>query len=230
MNNFKYAISLAQTLYDITGDQEDLEEIGLVAYNHIGNKNTKLVKQKLEVNCIDGSIQLPCDVGLIEAVTYCGPEEWNYTSNIEEFGDKNSFYVENYIEGTKAFTDPYYLSGKFVKYKRVGDKLYTEKGINKVVILYHKEMLDSDGLPEINDREANAIAAYIAYTMKYKEAIRTNNPNTFQIAKDLKQQWLFYCDAARGAEYLSQNEMDQILNAQYAMGRKTFGRSYKPIK
>lgn len=37
-NNFHYAISLAQTLYDIEGDDDDLEEIGLVAYNFIGNK------------------------------------------------------------------------------------------------------------------------------------------------------------------------------------------------
>ena len=35
-NNFHYAISLAQTLYDIEGDNDDLEEIGLVAYNFIG--------------------------------------------------------------------------------------------------------------------------------------------------------------------------------------------------
>ena len=41
LNNFHYAMSLAQTLYDIDGDMEDMEEIGLIAYNHIGNKNTR---------------------------------------------------------------------------------------------------------------------------------------------------------------------------------------------
>ena len=40
--NFHYAISQAQTLYDVEGDMEDLEEIGLIAYNKIGNKNTIL--------------------------------------------------------------------------------------------------------------------------------------------------------------------------------------------
>ena len=54
--NFRYAITLAQTLYDVEGDTEDLEEIGLVAYNFIGNKNTHLNKIILDVNCTDGSL------------------------------------------------------------------------------------------------------------------------------------------------------------------------------
>ena len=75
----------------------------------------------------------------------------------------------------KAFLDPFYVSGKFVKYKRVGDTLYVNKGLGRINILYHGILLDEEGLPEINDKEAIAIAEYIAYTYKYKEAIRTNN-------------------------------------------------------
>jgi hypothetical protein len=41
--------------------------------------------------------------------------------------------------------------------------------------LYHGIELDEEGLPSINDKEAIAIAEYIAYVYKYKEAIRTNN-------------------------------------------------------
>ena len=227
--NFRYAITLAQTLYDVEGDTEDLEEIGLVAYNFIGNKNTHLNKVILNVNCQDGSIQLPCDVDIIEAVTYCGSEDWNYTSNTKEYGDTSSLYTENYIESKKAFLDPHYISGRFVKYRRVGDKLYVNKGLGKVVLLYHTEILDKDGLPEINDKEAIAIANYIAYVVKYKEAIKTNNQAVLMMAQELKQQWLFHCDAARVPEHVSQNEMDDILDAQSSWNRKTYGRSYKSI-
>lgn len=227
--NFRYAITLAQTLYDVEGDTEDLEEIGLVAYNFIGNKNTHLNKIILDVNCTDGSIQLPCDVDIIEAVTYCGTEDWNYTSNTKEYGDTSSLYTENYIESRKAFLDPHYISGRFVKYRRVGDKLYVNKGLGKVVLLYHTEILDKDGLPEINDKEAIAIANYIAYVVKYKEAIKTNNQAVLTMAQELKQQWLFHCDAARVSQYISQNEMDSILDAQTSWGRKTYGKSFKPI-
>lgn len=227
MENFHYAISLAQILHDVEGDTEDLEEIGLVAYKFIGNKNTELHRVVLDVNCDDGSIQLPCGVDIIEAVTYCGLEDWNYTSNHKANGDLSSLYTESYIESKKAFLDPHYVSGKFVKYRRVGDKLYVNKGLGKVTLLYHTEILDEDGLPMINEKEAIAIADYIAYTVKYKEAIRTNNRNILQFVQDLKQQWLFHCDAARVPEHVSQNEMDSILDALTSGDRKTYGKGYK---
>lgn len=226
MANFKYALSLAQTLYDIEGDIEDLEEIGLIAYNFIGNKNTILKKITLDVK--DGVVELPCEINLIEAVVY-GMEDWNYTSNTKQNGDPQSSIIEEYIESEKYSLDPYYISGKYVKYKRSGNKLYVNKGFNKVTVLYHEEVLDEDGLPEINEKEAIAIADYIAYTLKYKEAIKTNNANIFQMAQVLKQQWLFHCDAARVSDYVNQNEMDAILNAQSSWNRKTFGKSYKSI-
>lgn len=226
MNNFHYAISLAQQLYDVEGNTEDLEEIGLIAYNFIGNKNTRLYRALLD--CHEGVIDLPCNVDIIEAVTYCGPEDWNYTSNNKFYGDLKSSYTEDYIESQKVALDPFYVSGKYVKYKRVGNKLYVNKGLGKVNILYHGLLLDEDGLPAINDKEAIAIADYIAYTQKYKEAIRTNNQGIMALAKDIKQQWLFHCDAARVPEYVSQEEMDKILNVQSSWGRKTYNKSYKP--
>ncbi len=228
MNNFHYAMSLANTLYDIEGDMEDMEEIGLIAYNHIGNKNTRLYKGTLDVNCVDGSIELPCNVDIIEAVTYCG-EDWNYTSNTKHNGDVNSLFTENAIEAQKRFLDPFYVSGKYVDYKRVGNTLYVNKGLGKVNILYHGILVDEDGLPEINDKEALAIADYIAYTYTYKKAIRTMNKNTMDLAKDLKQNWLFHCDAARVPDYVSQEEMNKILDVQSSWGRKIFNKSYKPV-
>ena len=181
--NFRYALTLAQTLYDVEGDTDTLIDIGLVAHDFIGNKFTQLHKVQLDVNCEDGSIQLPCGVDIIEAVTYCG-EDWNYTSNIKSNGDVSSLYTENYIESRKAFLDPHYMSGKFVKYRKVGDKLYVNKGLGKVNLLYHSIILDEDGLPAINDKEAIAIADYIAHVTKYKEAIRTNNQNVLKMAQE----------------------------------------------
>jgi hypothetical protein len=46
-------------------------------------------------------------------------------------------YTENYIESRKAFLDPFYVSGKFVKYKRVGDTLY----INKELGDYYSKLI-----------------------------------------------------------------------------------------
>ena len=151
------------------------------------------------------------------------------TSNVKYNGDPYSANVENYIESRKAFTNPYYISGKFVKYKRVGNTLYVNKGLDTVNLLYHANILDKDGLPDINDKEASAIAVYIAFTIKQKEAFKTHNQVIMQEAQYLRKRWLGLLDAARVPNYISQNEMNDILDAKYSWDRKVYNKSYKPM-
>ena len=155
-------------------------------------------------------------------------EDWNYTSNVKNFGDFNSLNIEHYIEKSKHSIDPLYLSGKLVKYRREGNYIYVTENVELVCVVYHSEQLDEDDLPLINDKEAIAIADYIAYTVKYKEALRSNNSTVFQIAQTIKSQWLLHCDAARVPEYVSQNEMNDLLEITSSHNRKVHGRSYKP--
>lgn len=229
INNFKYAISLAQMLYDIDiNDMDTLIEIGLVAYNFIGNKNTQLKSEIVNVDSKSGLVKLPCKADLVEAITYPNSEDWSYTSNVKNFGDYNTLNVEQYIEKSKQSIDPLYMSGRFVKYRREGNYIYVTEDIGQVAILYHVETLDEDDLPLINDKEAVAIADYIAYTVKYKEALRSNNSAVFQMAQTIKRQWLIHCDAARVPEYVTQNEMNDLLDVTSSHNRKVHGRSYKP--
>lgn len=229
MNNFKYAISLAQMLYDVDiNDMDTLIEIGLVAYGFIGNKSTQLKSEIVNVNPVTGLVKLPCKVDLIEAITDPRIEDWSYTSNVKNFGDWNTLNIEQYIERSKQSVDPLYISGRFVKYRREGDYIYVNDKVDQVCILYHTEQLDEDDLPLINDKEAIAIADYIAYTVKYKEALRSNNSAVFQMAQTIKKQWQIHCDAARVPEYVSQNEMDDLLEVTSSHNRKVHGRSYKP--
>lgn len=228
-NNFKYAISLAQMLYDVNiNDMDTLIEIGLVAYNFIGNKNTQLRSEIVNVDPRTGLVKLPCRADLVEAITYPGVEDWSYTSNVKNYGDYNTLNIEQYIERSKHSVDPLYISGKFVKHRREGNYIYVNEPIESVCVLYHMEQLDEDDLPIINDKEAIAIADYIAYTVKYKEALRSNNQTILQMAQTIKKQWLIHCDAARVPEYVSQNEMDDLLEVTSSYNRKVHGRSYKP--
>lgn len=229
MNNFKYAISLAQMLYDIDiNDMDTLIEIGLIAYNFIGNKNTKLNSEIVNVDPKSGMVKLPCKADLVEAITYPKAEDWNYTSNVKNFGDYNTLNIEHYIEKSKQSVDPLYTSGKFVKYRREGNYIYVTENVELVCVIYHSEELDEEDLPLINDKEAVAIADYIAYTIKYKEALRSNNSAVFQMAQTIKKQWQIHCDAARVPEYVSQNEMNDLLEITSSYNRKVHGRSYKP--
>lgn len=226
MQNFHYALSLAQTLYDTDiKDIEKAEEIGLVAYGLIGNHKTHLYKAVLDN--IDGFVELPCNVLYIESVTDLCNEDHETSSNKYDY-DPASAMIEGFIESRKSSNDLLYQSGRFVKYRKEGDRLRIEDNVSRVSILYYGELLDDDGLPYLNDKEALAIAEYISYILKYQEAIRTNNQLLLQVAMSLQQQWLFHCDAARVPEYISQNDMDKILDAQTSWNRKKYHFSYKP--
>lgn len=226
-NDFHYAMSLCQTLYGIDLTEDMFEEIALVAWNLIGNKRTRTYRYRVCMNdCGDNSIQLPCNADILEAVTTSW-EDWGNVTNTTPNGDAYSGVTEQYIEHRKAFYDPLYQSGKFIKYERVGDTLYLDRPYREVNILYRGIILDNEGLPEITDKEALAIATYCAWVTKYKEGLMTNNSNIIAMANTLKQQWNIQADQARTDQYLSQNEWDQILDARTNWGRKVHSKSFK---
>ena len=226
-NNFHYVAVLLDMLYGIEMDDEDIEELGLNAWDKIGNKNTRLYRYK---TCIgpDNSITLPCNAVSIESVT-TSYEDWNRSTNYSDNGNFGSSIVENYIEGGKIYSSPYYASGKLINYEQVGRTLYFSHNYGTLNVLYKGILADEDGLPELTDKEANAIATYIAYVQKYKEGLKTNNTVMINLAQSLEQKWLKQCDQARVTQ-LSQNDMNQILDIKTNWDRKSYSYSYKPLK
>lgn len=228
MNNFHTAMFQANLQYGLELLEEDFEELGLIAWNKIGNKRVRTYRYCTNVSC-DGDhvIELPCNADIIEAVTYSF-EDWNFTDNIKPNGDINSAFIEGYIESRKAFNNPLYISGKLVNYERVGDKLYIDSGYTgRINILYRGVILDEDGLPELTDKEVDAIAAYCAYTVKFKEYLINHDRDVLNAANILKSEWNRLCDAARVSDYVNQNEMNEILDAKTSWNRKVFGKTYK---
>lgn len=229
MEKFGYAMFLANQLYGLEMLPDDFEELGLVAWNRIGNKRQRLYRYCADINCSSNTIELPCNCDEIEAITY-GFEDWNFVSNMYPHGDPYSSWAEDYIESRKAFENPLYISGRYVKYERVGNTLYLDgKYKGKIFILYRGTILDEDGLPELTIEEANAIATFCAYYNKFKEAIKYTNKNTMEIAKMLERKWLIECSQARVPSHLSQNEWNEILDAKVNWNRKIYNKSYKPL-
>lgn len=227
MNNFHYVSVLLDQLYGLEMENEDIEELGLIAWGLIGNKNTKLYRFCTYIGP-DKKVQLPCNVVEIEAIT-TDFEDWKEVTNYSEQGDNRTAFTEQYIEATKRNRNPFYISGKFVKYEQVGDILYFTENYGKINILYKGIVADDEGLPELTDKEATAIATYLAYISKYKEGLKTNNGNIIQLANTLELKWHKQCDQAR-VTYLNQNDMNEILNVKDSWNRHTFGYSYKPLR
>ena len=228
MNDFNYIYTVANSLYGLELEPEQFEELGLTAWNLIGNKTVRLYNYSADISCDDLSVQLPCNCDIIEAVTY-NHEDWNYSTNKTVNGDYNSQFTEQYVEARKLYQAPLYISGKYAKYERVGDTLYFDKDYGKVNILYKGVILDEDGLPQVNEKEALAIATYIAFATKQKQGWITNNQNIIQLAQYLYQQWLKYCDSARVPLSIDQNTMNQVLDAKSSWNRKVYNKAYKPI-
>ena len=232
MNDFHYIAVLLDMIYGIELEDQDLEELGLIAWGLIGNKNRKLYRYTACINPSDNSVTLPCNAleedGCVEAVT-TQYEDWERVTNYSENGDGRTSFVEQSIEAQKYYQSPYYIHGKLLKYEKVGDKLYFTHNYGKVNILYKGIFADEDGLPKITDKEATAISTYIAYILKFKEGLQTNNANITNQANVLYSMWLKQCDQAR-IQYLNQNDMNNILDIKVSWDRKSYGRTYKPIR
>jgi len=98
-----------------------------------------------------------------------------------------------------------------------------------VNILYKGIYADEDGLPYINFKELEAIAAYCVYIYFHKKALSTMDANATSLAQATIADWQNKCSAARTPEYVTQNEMNTILDAVSSWNRKAYGRTYKPI-
>lgn len=234
MQNFHYVSVLLDMMYGIELEDADLEEFGLIAWGLIGNKNRKLYRYQACINPSDNSVTLPCNAidsngdSCVELVT-SSYEDWERVTNYSEYGDNNTSFIEQSIEAEKFYQSPYYLSGKVLKYEQVGDKLYFTHNYGKVNILYKGVLADEEGLPELSDKEATAIATYIAYIIKFKEGLVTNNQAITNQAIQLQALWNKQCDQAR-VTYLNQNAMDQILEAKSSWDRKSYGKGFKVIR
>lgn len=226
LQNFHYALTLAEMLYGTTVREDLGEEILLTGWNLIGNKRMQIYRYKVCIDECEKGVELPCNCDIIEAVT-TNFEDWDYVTNDTPNGNIYTAFVEHYIENRKAFRNPLYAKGKFINYERVGNTLYFDRPHGEINILYRGQILDEDGLPQITDSEARALATYLAYVIKYKEGIQTNNANLIALAEDLRTKWLTQVDQARADYYMSQNEWNQVLDARSSWTRKQYNRSYK---
>ncbi len=234
MNDFHNALYEANLLYDIKINTELFEEIGLIAWNHIGNKHTTLHRATLKLG-EDGIVELPDNLDILEAVTYLF-EDWDPSTPVNINGDFEANYNEQFIEVLKQFKDPLYISGQYLKYIdlhdgriQIVDSRCNYKGIGKIQILYKGVILDSCGLPYLTNRESIAVAAYVAFVTLRKKYYETQNNAFLNLSRLAEEDWKRYCRNARVQEYINQNEMNRILDAKTRWDRKIFNKSYKPI-
>lgn len=223
--NFHTAYTYIQSNYGLNIDQLNFESSGMIAYDRIGNRQTEI--KGFVGDVINGELQLPCDIYSIEAV-FGNFIDSQKTSNKQRWPQVLTNYIEKYIEYWKYNNSPLYDYGVLLKYELRENTLIFDLDYKNVLVLYRKEITDEEGFPYINHKEAEAIAAYCAYSELYKQAIRTKDPNTYQMAQNIRVEWEKLRERARVPEKVSQNDMDRVLNVMTSFDRKTYGKSFKP--
>ena len=228
LHSINSAYGLCESLYGITPNESDFDDLAMEAWNRIGTKHTRLYRYIGQVE--NKTLQLPCNTDVIESVHIPVPDA-QVTSNSNYNNWNDTIWIEGYIDSWKRLEDPYWTRGKLVKYDEGNGELYFSRDYPNVMVVYHGILADDEsGLPLVNDKELTAIATFVAYASLYKEGIKKRNPDILKMTQLLKDDWLRKSNAARIPEHLSQNDMDQILDAKSSWNRKGYGKAFKPIQ
>lgn len=223
--DIRRAYTLANTLYGIEAD--DFEETALYAWDLINCRHTRLYRLVTDTDS-EGKIELPCNVDIIKSVHLPLPD----AANAEDWSelDRDSILIERYIDANKHFEDPEWTRGKLAKYIEENNTLYFAHPYKNVMIVYKGIICDEDsGLPLVTEKEAQAIAAFIAYTSLYKDGIQRRDPNSINLSQDIYNKWLRLCNRARVVDEFSDNDLDKILDAKTSWNRKVYSKSYTAV-
>lgn len=228
---FYAALEHARDMYGLELDEDLFETYGMSAWHKIGNKQYRTYVTKIYPKCDpEGgwSADTPCNLSAIEAVTL-NFESAQETSSVDNFHGMYTHPIEQNIEGSKIDSSALYIPGKFVKYKEFGNKLFFTEPYTELNLLYKGLYTDEDGLPLLTNKEVEAIAVYCAYVDHYKHGLVNKNQQEIALAQMLKKDWDRMCCAARVPEYLSQNQMNEIMNVFVRRDVHRYNQTYKPI-
>lgn len=225
---FGTAETQLRELYSIEMEHVQFENMAYIAWEKIGNKLYTLKTDLFEPE--NGLITLPDGVNQIEAV-YINTPDYPRTSNMGLPPRNNEAFIEGYIECRKWQKNDLYTSGMMIPFTIIGEnQIKVPENYPEVLVLYKIISFDENGLPLINSKEVDAIAAYCAYSEFFKKSLQTRDQATFSMAQMLEQKWAKLCDHARTPISISENDFNAIGDVKYSWDRKSYGVSFKPIK
>lgn len=241
--DFMYGKYLLKTYFDITMHEDDYVEMAYNIFRDIGNIATSVHSFKFTVDstCV---VPLPCNVEFIESVS-----TGTITSDMTDstiVWDQNIAINPNYnlpdvirnpranvstIGNTDSNLKP---EGQYMGYNLAGTmgNMHLQFDKNQIggegVCIYRGMIVDTDGNPLLNRKEAEAIAFKIAFLDTQKKVFM-NEESALKRLSYIQGESGRKMAAAKIPEYVSQNQWDRMFSAMTSHDRKVYWSSYKSV-
>jgi hypothetical protein len=230
--NIRSGLPILKTQYGLNIDEYDYLDIAVDALRDIKHFGTTEYVSYVTVGK-DGKVNLPCNIDCIDAVTTEHMGKKAYSTRVE-FEVDGIIGTDSYYSFMEIIDNLGYIwspglggfRGKgYISYQLDGKTMTvdTELAGQKIAIAYTGIIVDAEGFPTITRKQANAIAAICARIIMVKGANLGQKGAASMIeyytglSGRLKQ-------AASIPEDITDNEMDEALNAQTTFNRKSYNR------
>ena len=239
--DFRYGQYLLKDLFDISIQDDDYLERAYNIYREINNVATGLHVCKFTIP-EDCKVPMPCNLEFVDAVTselsddyseaviYSAPN-WDEVTSFSVMSDVLQYRVRSTFNKYSLQQRP---NGEFINYELGGKpgSYYLEFSKDEVgkesYCIYRGIYMDHENNPLLHRKEAEAIAYKLALIDTQKKAFKGD-----QIAGNMLQYLMGESGrkmaAAKIAEHMTQNQIDQLLRTKTSHNRKVFWSSYKSI-
>jgi hypothetical protein len=237
--DFMYPKFLLKDLYDIDMHEDDYLERAYNVYRAIGNIATAIQEYHFT---IDDSLQieLPCNCEFLESVStdenLLMRQEDLVVYSTNAHVSPNAFLAD--IISNESLRRVYvpqastlHPSGIFLPYTLERRTLHfgKEQAGTKAHIIYRGILVDEQNNPVLYRKEAEAIAAQLAFIHTQKQVFMRDSAAA-QILAYIKPEAARLMTAAKIPEYITQNQWNRILSSKTRHDRKVYNSSYKALQ
>ena len=239
--DFRYGQYLLKDYFDISIQDDDYLERAYNIYREINNVATGVHICKFTIG-EELKVPMPCNLEYIEAVTseiedgdgviVYEAANWdqagvsyNLMSDVLQYRVRSTFNKQSLQLNPKGQFINYELKGKPGSYYLEFDE--SEAG-KEAYCIYRGIYMDSENNPLLHRKEAEAIAYKLALIDTQKRAFK-GDPVASQMLQMLMGESGRKMAAAKIAEHMTQNQIDQLLRAKTSHDRKVFWSSYRTI-
>lgn len=236
--NIRTGLANLKTKYGIHVDEFDYIDIAVDTLRDIRNYGTTEYYAIVTTDK-NGDIPAPCNFDTIDAVTALKQGLKQFKTRVEykmlnNYGN-DSFYTARNISDTLGWDNfRHGLTGivnrdGYISYQLKDSKtiMLGEEHANKTIIVAFTGIsVDEEGYPLINRKQANALAVVAGKFYTIKKGLR-GDPKVMNMIEYFTAESARLVQAASIPENITDNELEELMNAKVSFNRKTFGRPTK---